>query len=113
MKLLIFQRDWADEFLAEEMAVLTNSEWASFKHWLLHEADLIGEDDDYWPGLYFGANEGWEDEDPSEMYESIQVRDISELEGVFLREHILGSKYRAFGVGVLDLLLYEWDQRSA
>ncbi len=68
MKLVIFDRDWADEFSPFGFAVMTEAELEEFKKYYSEERT--------W---YFGTNEGFEDEILFNNY-AIKVQDITQEE---------------------------------
>lgn len=82
--LLIFSRDWSDEFDCEQFALFEKEEEA-----LARKKELI----QY--GGYFGTNEGFEEEELSER--DFQLKDISDEDAAVIR-NLLGQ---SFGTGIL------------
>lgn len=93
--LLKFSRDWADEFQAEGLAVISGEHFDALD--TLCNSEEIA-DEHVW--FYFGTNEGWEDEFTySELWNNeISKVEISSLQADFLSEHVLagGSTFGQF-----------------
>lgn len=85
--LLKFSRDWADEFQAEGLAVVTNTDIELIES-VIYDENV--RDEYVW--FYFGTNEGWEDEFTYlELWEKeIKKVEISAQEAEFLSANVLG-----------------------
>ncbi len=69
MKLVIFERDWADEFSPYGFAIMTEEEFEKFKeHYSKPQT---------W---YFGTNEGFEKENEDILFDDCTVKDITQEE---------------------------------
>jgi hypothetical protein len=79
--LVEFSRDWADEFQAEGLAIMTSEQFDKLIAWAKKG-----------PETYFGTNEGWECEDLSDSY---TAREITDEEAEVLKRLIpdLGTNY--------------------
>lgn len=75
-----FNKDWADEFYAEGLIVLTGKEK---KEW----DELAAKHADTNVTYYFGSNEGWEDATVSEILESWEFEELSDKDGAILKNH--------------------------
>jgi hypothetical protein len=92
MKLVIFKRDWCDEFWCEEFTIYTEGAWSDY---------LILIDTVTFPiELYFGTNQGFEFDSKEDFLSSHTVKDITYDEAAFLVKH-LGKQFGAGGV-VID-----------
>lgn len=74
-----FSKDWSDEFDVQGSQVFTETEKAEFE---TRMADLADRTVD----LYFGTNEGWEDEEVSEFSHAYKFVEITESTFTELRE---------------------------
>lgn len=66
MKLIIFERDWADEFSPFGFAIMDEAEFEVFKAYYSKPQT--------W---YFGTNEGFDKEHGKILFEACKVKDIS------------------------------------
>ena len=66
-----FSRNWADEFNVKGSRLYTEYEWAA-------EELTLADKSKYWVSMYFGTNEGWEDEELSAFAQSYKIAVISE-----------------------------------
>lgn len=72
MKLVVFDRDWADEFSPFGFAIMTDEEFVVWSTYYSKPQD--------W---YFGTNEGYEDEvlyEPNSKFHPTKVKDITQEE---------------------------------
>lgn len=82
MKLVIFERDWADEFSPFGFAVMTEAEFEEFKTHYSEPRD--------W---FFGTNEGFEAENGDVLFEGCKVKDITKEQAVILTNLFNLKKY--------------------
>jgi len=90
MKLVKFQKDWADEFYVYGFQVFTDEAWDAFKS-VIENA----------PGfsLYFGTNEAWEwgDYEPQDVLSSdIEVTEITDEEAAIIQKLFGTQSYGVF-----------------
>lgn len=64
--LVTFSKDWADEFSAEGLAIMTDEQFDKLKIWAENA------------NWYFGTNEGWDDEDISRGFSAAEITDEEE-----------------------------------
>lgn len=74
-----FSKDWSDEFDVKGSQVFTETEKAEFETRMIDFADRTVD-------LYFGTNEGWEDEELSEFDYAYSFVEITESTYTELRE---------------------------
>lgn len=86
MKLVIFERDWADEFSPFGFAIMRPEEYEEFRQAYANPRE--------W---YFGTNEGFTAED--DTLEGIKVKDITQVEADRLIE-------------LFNVPAYAWNYRS-
>jgi hypothetical protein len=77
MKLVTFQKDWADEFYVFGWKLFTDEGWADY-------LDMIDQHDTW--NLHFGTNEAFEDESSADLLKyDLEVKDLSEEEGIVIK----------------------------
>ena len=97
---MVLSYDWADEFTAEALQIVTLEEINSFKNGLnkFKDRNLEGLQ------IYYGTNEFITFDNVEEIYNSITIHEVSD-EFADTLEKIIG--YKSFGViNILDLPYY-------
>lgn len=88
MKLIKFQKDWADEFYVYGFWVATDEQWLKYKA-LAQELDEIG--------FYFGTNEGWDDWSIDDLLHSdLTVENITDIEAATITRLFGTNAYAVF-----------------
>lgn len=87
--LVKFHKDWADEFDVYGFAIFKESEWLKIKKELEANKEKTA------GSVYFGTNEGWDNETVGDFLKAFDAKLISNTEkGVITR--LLGDDYGMF-----------------
>jgi hypothetical protein len=90
MKLVTFQKDWADEFYVYGWKIFTDQEWLDFE-------TLAKESPTFY--MQFGTNEGWGEDyemEGDEILEDLEVRDISDEEAIVIKAAFNSDEFGVF-----------------
>ena len=87
MKLVKFQKDWADEFYTFGFCVFADEEWNAYQA-LASDLQTVS--------FIFGTNEGWEDWPTDELLSDMRVEEITHQEAVTIMKFFGSGAYGIF-----------------
>ena len=105
MKLLIFDKDWADEFDVYGFTLMSDEEYIYFDKAM----NSISQEPCGW---YFGTNEGYEDESIADMLSDVEVKDITLEEYNTIKKLFMQPHRKSWGNTPVEYILENFESEE-